>query len=288
MPDTAPPKVEPLLAQLYSADARDAGEQLAALGSAAVEPLITVLNGQHPTPNMTHFGGIGSEPDSAAARERAAYLLGDIGDARAVEPLIAAYAYERSRYMRLAVALALGKIGDTRAADTLIALLDTAPFTPNYAQVVDDYARIAGADAIEPLLRVVQNPHYTYGGAAHAARALAKYHADPRVLPGLIAGLRPDAEIATVRALIDVLAETGDARAADGLLRFINALIQLPPERWDGRDENLSETDSGVVFHVLKAEFGEAVAAVRKIGGAEACAELDRLLNGAPTYISSG
>ncbi|MCC6802617.1 MAG: HEAT repeat domain-containing protein [Anaerolineae bacterium] len=286
MPDAPPAEIEPLLAQLYSADAREAGERLVALGSAAVEPLIAVLNGQHPLPDMRLYGGIGSVPDSAAARERAAYLLGDIGDARAVEPLIAAYARETSRYTRLAIARALGKIGDGRAAPTLVALLDDIPFTPDYAHIVDDYARIAGANAVEPLLRVVRSRRYSYGGAAHAVRALARLRADPRVLPGLIDALRTDAETATVLALIDTLAETSDARAIDALIGFIGVMIQLPPERWDERDENRSETDAGVVFHILKAPFRAAAAAVRKTGSAEARARLEHLLGSAPAYVS--
>lgn len=286
MPDAPPVEIERLLAQLYSADAREASDRLVALGAAAVEPLIAVLNGQHALPNLRLYGGIGSVPDSAAARERAAYLLGDIGDTRAVEPLIAAYTRETSRYTRLAIALALGKIGDARAAATLVALLDDVPFTPDYARIVDDYARIAGTEAVEPLLRVARSRRYTYGGAARAVRALAKLRADPRVLPGLIDALRPDAETATVLALIDTLAETGDAHAIDALIRFIGVLIQLPAERWDERDENQSETDAGVVFHILKAQFGAATAAVRRTGTAEARARLERLLGSAPAYVS--
>jgi HEAT repeat protein len=280
-------EIEPLIAQLYSADARAAGDRLAALGAAAVEPLIGVLNGQHQIPNLSLFDSIGTAPDSSAARERAAYLLGDIGDRRAVEPLIAAYTRESDRYIRLATVLALGKIGDARAVDTLTAALDTTPWTPDYARIIDDFARIAGAGSVEALLRVVKSPHYTYGGAAHAARTLATLRADARVLPGLIDALRLDAEIATVQALIDVLADFGDARAADALISFIGAMIQLPPERWDGRDENLSESDQGVVFHIVKTHFGAATTAVREIGSAEALAALERLLRSAPTYVPS-
>lgn len=280
--------IEPLIASLYSADARQAGDRLVALGAAAVEPLIAVLNGQHEIPDLSRIDRFGSTPDSSAARERAAYLLGDIGDRRAVEPLIAAYTRERDRYIRLAAVLALGKIGDPRAVETLIAALDTPAWTPDYTRIVDDLARVAGERAIEPLIRLAQSHDYTYGAAAQAIRALAARRADPRVLPGLIGALRLDAEIATVEAVIAALAETDDARAAAALLAFIGTLIQLPAERWDERDENLSETDQGVVFHVLKTQFRSAVAAVLKIGGAETAATLDRVLRGAPPYIPAG
>ncbi|MFN8563580.1 MAG: HEAT repeat domain-containing protein [Anaerolineae bacterium] len=279
-------EVEPLLAHLYSADAREAADRLVALGAPAVEPLIALLSGQHPTPDWTQFEGFGAAPDTNAARERAAYILGDIGDPRAVEPLIAAYARESDRYIRLAAVLALGKIGDPRGLPTLTAALDAPAWTPAYARIVDDFARIAGASAVEPLIRVVQSAHYTYGGAAHAARALAHLRADLRVLPGLVAALRPDAEITTVEALIDVLAETGDPRAGGALLGFVGALIRLPPERWDDRDENRSETDQGVEFHIFRTYLQAASGAIRKMGSLEAITALERLLGSAPGYVA--
>lgn len=279
-------EVEPLLAHLYSADAREAADRLVALGAPAVEPLLDLLDGRHSTPDWTQFEGFGAAPDANAARERAAYILGDIGDPRAVEPLIAACARESDRYIRLAAVLALGSIGDPRALPMLITALDTPAWTPAYARIVDDFARIAGASAVEPLIRVVRSAHYTYGGAAHAARALAHLRADPCVLPGLIAALRPDAEIATVEALIDVLAETGDPRAAGGLIGFVGALIRLPPERWDDRDENRSETDQGVEFHIFRTYLQAATGAVRRMGSLEAITALERLLGSAPGHVA--
>jgi HEAT repeat protein len=53
----------------------------------------------------------------------AAKALGEIGDTRAVEPLIAALK-DRSVNRRLSAAEALGKIGDTRALAPLIVALD--------------------------------------------------------------------------------------------------------------------------------------------------------------------
>jgi HEAT repeat protein len=238
---------------------------------------------------LSQLNRFSAAPDSAAARERAAYLLGDIGDRRAVEPLIAAYARETDRYIRLAVVLALGKLGDPRGIDTLIAALETPAWTPDYARIVDDLARIAGSRAIEPLIRVARSPGYTYGAAARAAQALLTFRAtvgaDPRVLDSLIAALRLDAEIATVQAVIAALAEIGDPRGAEALIALIRAALQLPAEHWDEREANLSENDQGVVFHVLKSHFGAAVAVVRKIGEARTVAMLEEALRRAPPYI---
>jgi HEAT repeat protein len=55
-------------------------------------------------------------------REAAANGLGRIGDAHAVEPLIAALK-DRDYDVREAVAWALGQIGDTRAVEPLLATL---------------------------------------------------------------------------------------------------------------------------------------------------------------------
>jgi HEAT repeat protein len=281
-------EIERLIVLLYSADAREAGARLAALGAAAVEPLIAILNRQYLAPDLSQLntiGAIGSAPDVTAARERAAYVLGDIGDPRAVDTLLAAYAGETDRHIRLAAALALGKIGDPRAVDTLLAALDAPIWTPDDARIVDDLVRMAGSRAVEPLIRLVRRRGYTYGAAARAVTALLAFRTDPRVLDGLIAALRLDAEIATVQALIAALAELRDPRGAQALVALIRTMMQLPVERWGEREENLSETEQGVVFHVLKSHFRAAVAAVRKIGGVQTLAALEDALRGAPSHI---
>lgn len=278
-------EVERMVDLLYSADAREAAERLVALGAPAVPPLIAVLSGQRPAPAASQLDAFTTTPDSAAARERAAYLLGDLGDKRAVEPLIAAYGRETDRYNRLAIVLALGKIGDARAVDTLINALSAPAWTPDYGRIVDDLARIGGSRAVEPLARLVQSRDYSYGAAARAARALLNFRTDPRALNGLIDALRLDAEIATVQAVIDALATIGDARGAAALVALLRAMRALPAEKWDARGDNLSETDQGVVFHVLKSHWIAAVAAVRKIGGAETLAALEGVLRDAPAYI---
>lgn len=63
--------------------------------------------------------------------------LGDIGDSRAIVPLIKALKDEH-RFVREAAAVALGKIGDARAVDPLIAVLDDE----------DGYVRMSAAEAL--------------------------------------------------------------------------------------------------------------------------------------------
>ncbi len=278
-------EADELIPYLYSLDARAAAVRLAQLGAPAVAPLIAVISGQY-IPDLTPPG---SDPllagmaaptkvEAGAARERAAYVLGEIGDVQAVDALIAAYRREADRYIRLAAARALGKIGDPRAIDTLADALAGRAWTPDYRFLVDDLARIGRERAVAPLIGLVQSADYTYGSAARAAQHLLAYRDDPRVLDGLIGGLRIDAEITTVRAVIAALAEIGGERANEALLAFVASLTALPPERWDDRDDNLSETEDGTVFHVLKTELDDAVQALRRRGDAAVTAALDRLL----------
>ena len=65
---------------------------------------------------------LGSEKDHDA-REAAAEALGEIGDSRVVEPLVAALG-DTDDDVREAAAEALGKIGDPRAVDPLTAALN--------------------------------------------------------------------------------------------------------------------------------------------------------------------
>ena len=64
---------------------------------------------------------LGYQKDWVVRRD-AAWALGDIGDARAVEQLISALGDEKW-YVRYAAVQALGKIGDARAAEQLISAL---------------------------------------------------------------------------------------------------------------------------------------------------------------------
>ncbi len=79
-------------------------EALVKIGAPAVEPLIAALK----------------KDEEWYVRKTAAEALGQIGDVRAVEPLIVAL---KEGDMRRVSAEALGKIGDTRAVEPLIATL---------------------------------------------------------------------------------------------------------------------------------------------------------------------
>jgi HEAT repeat protein len=61
--------------------------------------------------------------DDVQVRQFVAYLLGQVGDARAIEPLIEALRDENAG-VQGAAANALGKLGDRRAVDYLLPLLE--------------------------------------------------------------------------------------------------------------------------------------------------------------------
>ena len=130
------------------------------------------------------------------ARQGAAEALGRIGDARAVEPLIAALkegagvgrVAALNSNARQAAAGALGQIGDARAVEPLIAALrDQDQYTGLRKAAVGALGRIGDARAVEPLIAVLRDPGEEMCKAA--AEALGQIGA-PAVEP-LIAVLEP-------------------------------------------------------------------------------------------------
>jgi len=110
------------------------------IGAAAVEPLVIALNDKWRT-----------------VRGRAAEMLGKIGDARAVGPLLSKLEDksegERARGM---AADALGKIGDARAVNPLLtALRDEDELVRRLAARA--LGQIGNARAVEPLLTALKD-----------------------------------------------------------------------------------------------------------------------------------
>ncbi len=138
-----------------------------ALGSLAVEPLITTL-----------------EDKKWDVRRDAARALGEIGDPRAVKPLIAA-ANDDDDDVREASASALGKIGDARAVKTLIAALKDEgwgqddvrgrmPTVEVRLAAAQALGRIGDPRAVKPLIAMLKDADYDVRKAA--AGALVRLH----------------------------------------------------------------------------------------------------------------
>ena len=101
-----------------------------------------------------------------------AEALGNIGDERAVEPLIKALGDEDS-YTRQLTAMALGKIGDARAVEPLIkALKDEDSDVREYAAWA--LGEIGNKRAINPLINALVLAKSRKGVRLEAARAIGK------------------------------------------------------------------------------------------------------------------
>lgn len=118
-------------------------------------------------------------------RTGAAKALGELGDPRAVEPLMAALADSDSVGVRQTAAEALGLLGDPRAVEPLIrALGDGEGWVANAA--AEALGKLGDPRAIEPLIRALGDPLVYFRSAA--AKALAKL-GDPRAVEPLVRAL---------------------------------------------------------------------------------------------------
>ena len=204
---------------------RAAGDELLKIADAsAVEPIINVLieNAQYAL----------AEPQYKYFREqylcaRAVLILEIIGDARAVEPLIATL----KKGVWQAVE-ALAKIGDRRAVEPLIEALSRATEDRDWficGSIAKALARFNDSRAVDPLILALVNgnryvrPSYDYSrseleACAEIAKALGKF-GDPRAVEPLIDALK---KVRGTGALscraAEALGKIGDARAVEPLM----------------------------------------------------------------------
>ncbi|MDX9953560.1 MAG: HEAT repeat domain-containing protein [Anaerolineae bacterium] len=184
-------------------------------------------------------------PKNEWVRCQAAIALGWIGDARAVEPLIAALKDENARvceaaakalkqlratcavellipalkderwWMRKMVAEILGSIRDTRAVEPLIAMLTDKQESATAAAMA--LGEIGDARAVEPLILALND----HNMRKVAAEALGKI-SDPRAMEELVAVLGDKDTDSTVRAAIAVaLGKSDSSRALELLIAIL-------------------------------------------------------------------
>ena len=111
-----------------------------------------------------------------AVQQKASWVLGEIGDSRAVEPLIKALGNKsQDASARVYAADALGKIGDSRAVESLIKALgdESSDVRENAAKAL---GKIGDSRAIEPLKEVTQNDNFFFvrGAAKEALKKIQK------------------------------------------------------------------------------------------------------------------
>jgi HEAT repeat protein len=173
------------------------------MGPRAVPPLIEALQ-QHPRFRI---------------RRIAANKLGDIGDARAVEPLIHSLRYDEE-YVRYAVADALGRIGDRRAVQPLIFTLQNDTDSVVRAWAADALGKLKARQAVLALCEALK--HKDINTRFLAALALGEI-GDAQAVTPLIALLKDEHHHPQVYA-IEALEQIGDKRAIAALaLTMLNA-----------------------------------------------------------------
>jgi PKD repeat protein len=148
---------------------------------------------------------------SSDTRADAAEVLGEIGDARAVEPLIDALR-DVDYTVQWDAAEALGKIGDKRAVEPLITTLKAED---GYLQdlAAEALGEIGDAEAVEPLIGALKDEEGDVRSSA--AGALGKI-GDKRAVEPLIITLKDEDEFVRGCAA-DALGEIGDKRAIEPL-----------------------------------------------------------------------
>jgi HEAT repeat protein len=220
--------VEPLIAAL--ADKDFAGvrtavlEALGTLGDPrALGPVVAALPvcGDQAVSVLSQLGapvafeavvGLLQDPKQpATVRSRAATVLGEWGDRRAVEPLLARL--EQTGATDWSVPYALGILGDRRAVPALIAVLKREPHTKDArAHAADALGKIGDRRAVEPLLRELNRNTEAAPSAAYALGSLR----DWRAVDPLIARLRGDTALSWCAAR--ALGELRCPRAVEPLI----------------------------------------------------------------------
>jgi HEAT repeat protein len=142
----------------------------------------------------------------------AAKALGEIGDQRAVEPLIVALTDER---VRITAIEALGAIGDPRAVESLIAALKDPAYYRREA-AIKSLGQIGDPRAIEPLVAALGNNSPAIGVLVRLG--------DPRAVAPLIAALGSKDQNVR-RAAAEVLGALRDARAVEPLITALNEIF---------------------------------------------------------------
>jgi len=143
-------------------------------------------------------------------RNSAAAALGELGDTRAVEPLIAALR-DQDRRVRKSAAAALGQMGDPRAVEPLIIALQDQ--YPGVALSATEALVQTGAPAIQPLIATLRDDNHA--GYWYLTQALGQIGAP--AVPPLISALR-DQHWRVRQGAAQALGRIADAQAVQPLI----------------------------------------------------------------------
>ena len=162
-----------------------------------------------------------------ATRQQAIVALGELGDVRAIRPLIHALANDAHIATRAATLRALGSLGTsipTAQDQVLPPLIDALqdPYPPNRSAAASLLGRLENPQAVPALLAALQNEAGPL--RASATQALAQI-GDPQVVPGLLAALddeRADVRYHAALGLGQFGAESGDPAVIPALIAALD------------------------------------------------------------------
>jgi transcription termination factor NusA len=154
--------------------------------------------------------------EDSSVRQSAAMALGQLGDKRAVIPLIATLKDE-DRNVSQSAAEALGKLGDERAVEPLLVVLSEDEDQITRRRAAHALRCLGDKRQIDVLLAMLEdeNPKFR----REAAKAVGKLK-DKRAIDYLLAALE-DEDLIVRRRAAQALGQLGDERAVDALLATI-------------------------------------------------------------------
>ncbi len=186
-----------------------------------------------PAPDLKRAAETLARGKDTAARMEAAKLLGASKDHGALEPLLAALR-DPTRDVRWAAIEALGDLGDRRAVEPLVQYLRRAEtYRWGKRLVANALGAIGDPKAAEPLLSLLADSDPFVRRAA--AIALLRI-GDPRALPRVADLLRDSADetLGTVRREYARAQEGSPRQVAASASREQNANASLKPREWAG------------------------------------------------------
>jgi len=149
-------------------------------------------------------------------RQYSAEALGEIGDTKAVEPLIKALTSDNDAGVRWFSARALGKIGDPKAVELLIKYLtDSNEFVRK--SVVVALGEIGDTKAVEPLIKALTDNNNAADIRRSVVEALCKIKGAKAVEP-LSQVLNNDKDVDVRKLVIDILCEIRDTKSFEALI----------------------------------------------------------------------
>ncbi len=150
----------------------------------------------------------------SSVREHSAIALGKLRDSRAVNPLILKLK-DHVPIVRAAAARALGTLCDYKAPESLIEALNDEDFEVR-EDTISSLGEIGDPRTVEPLIAKLKIPHADISSLALALGQIR----DPRAVKPLIAAL-DDADEAQRYFIVMALGSIGDSRAVDPLIKAL-------------------------------------------------------------------